>query len=93
MFFLKKMTSEFFPVLSQNFSKLLDDADDYDCNVIIKVGSNSNTKEFHLHTNILKARSPYFKRALSQNWVTEKDGLITFTKPNISSIVFEMIIR
>ncbi|EXX68381.1 BTB/POZ protein [Rhizophagus irregularis DAOM 181602=DAOM 197198] len=85
------MTSEFFPELLRNFSQLLDDADDY--NVTISVGENSNTKEFHAHSNILRARSPYFKRALSQNWITKKNNMITFTKPNISPIVFEMIIR
>ena len=53
------MTFEFFPRLSQNFYQLLIDADDY--NVIIKVGKNPNTKEFRAHSNILKARSPYFK--------------------------------
>ncbi len=85
------MTFEFFPRLSQNFSQLLDDADDY--NVIIKVGKNQNTKEFRAHSNILRARSPYFKRALSQNWVKKKNDMINFSKPNISPTVFEMIIR
>jgi len=42
------MTFEFYPGLSQNFSQLLDDADDY--NVIIKIGENSNTKEFCAHS-------------------------------------------
>ncbi|CAG8534601.1 3513_t:CDS:2 [Funneliformis mosseae] len=84
------MASEFFSGLSQNFSQLLEDADDY--NIIIKVGENSNTKEFNAHSNILRARSPYFKRALSQNWVTKKNNMINFAKPNISPTVFEMII-
>ena len=87
------MTFEFFPELSQKFSKMLDYADDYDCNVIIKVGSKPNTREFHVHSNILKVQSPYFKRALSQNWVTKKNDMISFTKPNISPVVFELIIR
>ena len=85
------MTFDFFPGLSQNFTQLLDDADDY--NVKIKVGENQDTKEFNAHSNILKSRSLYFKRALSQNWITKKDDMINFTKPNISPIVFEMIIR
>ncbi len=85
------MAFEFFPGLSQNFSQLLDDADDY--NIIIKVGENPNSKEFHAHSNILKARSPYFKRALSQNWDKKKNDMINFSKPNISPTVFEMIIR
>ncbi|GBB83321.1 hypothetical protein RclHR1_10050004 [Rhizophagus clarus] len=85
------MTFEFYPGLAQNFSQLLDDADDY--NIIIKVGENSNTKEFRAHSNILRARSPYFKRALSQDWVIKKNNMINFNKPNISPIVFEMIIK
>jgi len=85
------MTFEFYPRLSQNFSQLLDDADDY--NVIIKVGEDSNIKEFHAHSVILRARSPYFKRALSQDWVMKENNMLNFTKPNISPIIFEMIIR
>ncbi|CAI2166794.1 19740_t:CDS:2 [Funneliformis geosporum] len=84
------MAFEFFPRLSQNFSQLLEDADDY--NILIKVGENPNTKEFHAHSNILRSRSPYFKKALSQDLVT-KNKMIEFTIPNISSTVFEMILR
>ncbi|CAI2191554.1 2491_t:CDS:2 [Funneliformis geosporum] len=85
------MAIEHFPKLSQNFSQLLDDAEDYD--VVIRVGKNSNVKEFRAHSIILKSRSTYFKRALSQNWITKKDNLINFNKPNISPIIFGMIIR
>jgi hypothetical protein len=85
------MSFEFYPGLSQNFSQLLDDSDDY--NVIIKAGEDPNTKEFRAHSNILRSRSPYFKRALSQNWATKENNMINFTKPNISSAVFEMIIK
>ncbi|CAI2165598.1 8789_t:CDS:2 [Funneliformis geosporum] len=84
------MVYEFFPSLSQNLSHLLDEADDY--NTIITVGENPNTKEFRAHSIILRARSPYFKSALSKNWVSEKNNMINFTKPNISPTVFEMII-
>jgi hypothetical protein len=82
---------ELFYGLSQNFSQLLLDADDYD--VIIKVGKNSNVETFNVHSNILRARSPYFKRALSKDWNTKKNGIINFNKPNISPNVFEIIIR
>ncbi|CAB4399483.1 unnamed protein product [Rhizophagus irregularis] len=87
------MVSEFFPGLSQDFSQLLvDDIDDY--NVVIKVGENTNTKEFHAHSNILRARSPYFKKAFLQNrGVTKENNIFNFIKPNISPIVFEMVIR
>lgn len=85
------MTFEFYTRLSQSFSQLLDDANDHD--IIIKVGGNSNTKEFRAHSYILKARSPYFKRALSQDWAIKKNNMYNFTKPNISPITFEIILR
>ncbi|PKY15744.1 BTB-domain-containing protein [Rhizophagus irregularis] len=85
------MIFEFYPRLSQNFSQLFDDADDF--NVILKIGENSDTKEFRAHSIILRARSSYFKRALSQDWATIENNIFTFTKQNISPIIFEMIIR
>ncbi|CAI2179371.1 16277_t:CDS:2 [Funneliformis geosporum] len=85
------MDFEYFSRLSQNLSQLLDDADDYD--VIINVGENPNIKEFRVHSAILKSRSPYFKNALSQNWTKKKYNVFKFNKPNISPIIFDMIIR
>ncbi|GBC02514.1 hypothetical protein RclHR1_04660007 [Rhizophagus clarus] len=85
------MTSFFYPKLSKDFSLILDDADDY--NVIIKVGENENTKEFRAHSVILRARSPYFKSALSSTWITKKNDMILFDKKNISPNVFDMILR
>jgi hypothetical protein len=85
------MTFEFYPGLSQNFSQLLENTDEY--NVIIKVGEGSNTKEFRAHSILLKTRSLYFKKALSQNWAIKENNIINFTKPNISPNIFEMIIR
>ncbi|GBB98679.1 hypothetical protein RclHR1_00330006 [Rhizophagus clarus] len=85
------MTSIFHSGLSKDFSLLLNDADDF--NVIIHVGENNNTKEFRAHSVILRARSPYFKGALSSDWVTKKDGMILYNKPNITPIVFDMILK
>ncbi len=59
----------FFQGLSQNFSQLLDNGDDYD--TIIE----SNTKKFRVHSIILKARSPYFKKVHLQNDIKRKDGI------------------
>ncbi|CAG8753522.1 3633_t:CDS:1, partial [Acaulospora morrowiae] len=84
------MRTEFYTNLSLDFSQLLEDADGY--NVNIKVGENNETKEFRAHSIILRARSPYFKRALSDSWVTIKDGVILFNKPNISPNVFTLIL-
>jgi hypothetical protein len=85
------MTSFFHSNLSKDFSLLLEESDDYD--VIIQVGETDNTKEFQAHSVILRARSPYFKSALSNKWITKKDGMILFNKPNISPIVFELILK
>jgi hypothetical protein len=85
------MTSLFYPNLSKDLSLILDDADDY--NVIIQVGDNENTKEFRAHSVILRARSPYFKSALSSSWITKKNDMIIFNKPNITPNIFDMILR
>ncbi|GBC02511.1 hypothetical protein RclHR1_04660004 [Rhizophagus clarus] len=85
------MTSFFYPKLSKDFSLILDDADDY--NVIIKVGENENTKEFRAHSVVLRARSPYFKSALSSSWITKKNDMIMFNKPNIKPNGFDIILR
>ncbi|PKK69513.1 BTB-domain-containing protein [Rhizophagus irregularis] len=77
--------------LSKDFSLIINGADDYD--VIIQVGENQNTKEFRAHSVILRARSPYFKAALSANWITRKNNMIMFNKPNITPIVFKMILK
>ncbi len=85
------MTSMFHSGLSRDLSLILYDADDF--NVIIQVGENQNTKEFRAHSVILRARSPYFKSAFSSNWTIKKDDMIMFNKPNITPIVFDIILK
>ncbi|GBB98693.1 hypothetical protein RclHR1_00330020 [Rhizophagus clarus] len=85
------MVSKFHSSLSEALSLMLNDSDDHD--VIIQVGENQNIKEFRAHSNILKARSPYFKGAFSAGWISKKDNIIEFRKPNINPTVFEMILK
>ena len=85
------MTLQLHSNLSKDLSLILDDADDY--NVIIQVGENENTKDFYAHSVILRARSPYFKGALSSCWITKKNDMIMFSKPNITPPVFDMILK
>ncbi|RIA93797.1 hypothetical protein C1645_735245 [Glomus cerebriforme] len=85
------MSSNFHLNLSKDLSLILNDADDY--NVIIQVGENQNTKEFRAHSVILRARSSYFKGAFSSGWIVNKNDMIVFNKPNITPIVFEMILK
>ncbi|GBB87616.1 hypothetical protein RclHR1_14090008 [Rhizophagus clarus] len=76
--------------LSKDLSLILNDSNDF--NVIIQVGENQNMKEFRAHSIILNARSAYFKGALSNNWITKRDNMIMFSKPNITPKIFEMIL-
>ena len=85
------MTSIFHSGLSKDLSSILKDADDF--NVIIQVGENENIKEFRAYSVILRARSSYFKGALSTRWITKSNNMIMFNKPNITPTVFEMILK
>jgi hypothetical protein len=85
------MTHIFHSGLLRDISSILNDEDDF--NVIIQVGENSNTKEFRVHSLILRARSQYFKSALSSKWITKKDDMIMFNKPNITPTVFDIILK
>ncbi|GBC38342.2 hypothetical protein GLOIN_2v1842978 [Rhizophagus irregularis DAOM 181602=DAOM 197198] len=85
------MTTIFHSGLSKDLSLILNDADDF--NVIIQVGENQNTKEFYAHSVILRARSPYFKCAFSSNWISKKNNMIIFNKPNVTPTVFDIILK
>ena len=84
-------SSECFEVI-QDFENALENGDDYD--VIIKAGEDPDDKEFRAHSFVLRARSSYFKKALSSDWEKrDDDGNYIFDKPNISPEVFQLILR
>jgi hypothetical protein len=85
------MTSIFHSNFLRDISSILNDADDF--NVIIKVGEHENIKEFRVHSVIIRARCPYFKVALSNDWITKENDMIMFNKPNITPTVFEMVLK
>jgi len=85
------MASIFHSGLSKDLSLILNDSDDF--NVTIQVGENQNAREFRAHSVILRARSSYFKSAFSSNWTTKKKEMITFNKPNITPMAFDMILK
>lgn len=85
------MSKEFYVTLSKDFHQLLDESDDY--NVIIRVGEADNEKTFHAHSVILRARSPYFRTALANQWVRKEGDYTVFSKPNVSPVVFDLILR
>ncbi|RIB05857.1 hypothetical protein C2G38_562380 [Gigaspora rosea] len=51
-------------------------------------------KKFKVHSLILRTRSSYFRSAFSKDWAERNDnGYLIFQKPNISSLVFGMILE
>ncbi|CAG8547913.1 13468_t:CDS:2 [Cetraspora pellucida] len=86
------MSLSFHSQLSDNLGTLLEHAEDYD--VTIKVGkAKSENKHFRAHSVILRARSEYFRAALSNKWAKKEGTKYVFEKPNIRPIVFEVILR
>ena len=77
--------------LLNDLTNVLNESDYYD--VEIKIGNGDDVKIFKAHSHILKARSLYFKVALSDNWVERSEnGIILFEKENLSSKIFEIIL-
>ncbi|GBC43398.1 uncharacterized protein OCT59_028219 [Rhizophagus irregularis] len=86
------MSTKFWASLSSDILHILTDGlEEY--NVVIEVGEAPNTKIFQAHSIILRARSPYFRQALSKNWAKKEGDIIKFSKPNISPKVFEVILK
>ncbi|CAG8448253.1 17064_t:CDS:2 [Gigaspora rosea] len=85
------MITELFSGLSQDFGRLLDNADDY--NVIIEIGDGPNVKKFQAHSVVLRARSPYFHTALTSDWSKRENGYIVFKQLGVSSTIFSAIIK
>ncbi|RGB22855.1 hypothetical protein C1646_775419 [Rhizophagus diaphanus] len=85
------MSYNFESGLSEALEQLLKIESYYD--VIIHVGREPNFKEFHVHSNILCCRSEYFNKILSTENIEKKDGKYIIKEPNISSQVFEIILK
>ncbi|KAG9305716.1 hypothetical protein G9A89_005114 [Geosiphon pyriformis] len=80
-----------FHALSHDFESLLNSQNFSDVRII--VGEAPNTRTFHVHSQILAARSSYFAIALSGDWVKRENNTIIFSKPNISPDIFDVILR
>ena len=85
------MSSKFWAELSSDYEKLFEKEIGYD--VIIYAGEEHNVKEIHAHSNILCVRSKYFRTEFSNEWAEKKDGKFILRKPNISSHLFDIILR
>src|SRR5437764_13304431 len=78
--------------LINDLTELLNESKFYD--VEIKVGvEQDDIRIFKVHSAILRARSSYFKAALSNDWNKKSDnGTILFEKENISPKIFEVLL-
>ena len=77
--------------LLNDLTNVMNEPDYYD--VELKIGNGNDVKIFKAHSHILKARSLYFRTALSDSWVERSEnGIILFEKENISSKIFEIIL-
>jgi len=77
--------------LVNDLTNLLNESDHYD--VEMKIGIDDDIKIFKAHSHILKARSLYFKAALSNSWLKRaENGIILFEKNDISPRIFEVLL-
>ncbi|CAG8619971.1 6335_t:CDS:2 [Paraglomus occultum] len=67
------MRLELTPALLRDLEELFANADNYD--VSIQVGEGSESRTFHAHSVILRARSPYFNETLSKQNACPFGGL------------------
>ncbi|CAG8726659.1 21101_t:CDS:2, partial [Gigaspora rosea] len=66
---------------------------DSNSDVKIIVGTEPNIKEFNAHSSVLRSRSLYFQRALSERWKDQKHGIYIITQPNIHPDIFMLILN
>ncbi|RHZ75080.1 hypothetical protein Glove_217g276 [Diversispora epigaea] len=83
------MTLKFLDKLSQDFTDLLNDKEEY--NVIVEVDQESNVKTFTAHSAVLRYRSSYFNKELTN--IVPDNNIKTITKMGISAQIFEIIYK
>ncbi|RHZ73532.1 hypothetical protein Glove_230g214 [Diversispora epigaea] len=81
----------FLDKLTQNFSELLGDKEEY--NVIIEVGDEPNKKTFTAHSAVLRYRSSYFNNELKNTVPNINNSIKTITIQNIPAQAFEIILK
>ncbi|KAF0424045.1 btb/poz domain-containing protein 19-like [Gigaspora margarita] len=84
------MAKTFSEDLAEDFKNLYETKERYD--TIITVGKEPNVKSIHAHSVILCTRSPYFRKALSDDWAKRKDGNFVLSHPDISVLAFNLIL-
>jgi len=77
--------------LSKEYAKFLETGELSDTEIL--VGKEPNTKIFRLHSLILKIRSPYFRTALSGDWIKIENNIIKFQIEDITAEIFDIIVK
>ncbi|RIB23404.1 hypothetical protein C2G38_2242706 [Gigaspora rosea] len=86
------MATTYFNDVTDDFKRLYETKEDYDA--IIIAGEKPNVKELQVHSFILRTRSSYFRSAFSSKWAERNNnGHLILKKPNISALVFEIILK
>ncbi|CAG8506971.1 8114_t:CDS:2 [Scutellospora calospora] len=77
--------------LSQDLTKWFYDADDF--NFVIEVGQDSFLKSFQAHSTILRARSPYFRSAISKKSPSIDADSTVYKLPNLEPKAFSVALK
>ena len=89
------MSYNFESEVPEALGQLLKTEMDYN-DVIIHIGEEPNSKEFHAHSIILRCRSEYFNKIFSAENIEnieKKDEKYIIKKPNISPQAFDIILK
>jgi len=78
------MVSNFHSGLLKDISSMLFNSDEY--NVIIQIKENQNIKEFRAHSNLVK-------NLISADKFKNENNVVIFNKTDITSTVFEIVLK
>ncbi|GBC03566.1 hypothetical protein RclHR1_00520018 [Rhizophagus clarus] len=81
------MSSHLLEVI-KDFERALEEEEN--CDVIIKAGEDSD--ELRAHSFVLRARCPYFKRALSDDWEEKDDDGIADYSQHSKEMVLQCLV-
>ena len=83
------MSANFYRKIINNYKKLYETKEGYDAKIY--AGEKPNTKEFHVHSFILKTQSNFLNTTFTEN-VQKKDDYYILNL-NYSPKVFEILLR
>ncbi len=61
--------------------------------LLFRLKDDQNIKEFRARSNTLRVRSSYFRNLILADKNKNENNVIIFSQPNITSTVFEIILK